>query len=179
MITPIPGYEQYYGATKDGRVYSFNYAKSGKTKELAQSSLFNKTRENKTMYKRAKMYFINKSSPTSIHRIIALTFVENPNPEKYNQVNHIDGDKGNNNSSNLEWVDNSMNQKHAFETGLRVYHKGEKHHGAILTENDVREIREKLKKSYRGILIDLAKEYGVTNYTIFDIRKGKSWRWLK
>lgn len=177
MITPIPGYEQYYGATKDGRVYSFNYAKSGKTKELAQSSLFDKRRSNTTMYKRAKMYFINKNTPTAIHRIIAMTFVENPN--NLNMVNHIDGDKGNNNASNLEWVDNAGNQRHAFETGLRTYHRGEKHHGAKLTEKQVIEIRERLKDSYKGLQMVLAKEYGVSNYSICNIKTGKSWGWLK
>ena len=52
-----------------------------------------------------------------VHRIVALAFLNNPNglPE----VNHIDGDKSNNNVANLEWVSRSDNTKHAIKLGLR------------------------------------------------------------
>lgn len=47
----------------------------------------------------------------SIHRLVALSFIIN----QYNKsdVNHIDGDKSNNNVSNLEWVTKSENQIHS------------------------------------------------------------------
>lgn len=53
----------------------------------------------------------------SIHRLVALYFI--PNPENKSEVNHIDGDKSNNKASNLEWIDRNGNLKHAYETGLR------------------------------------------------------------
>ena len=53
----------------------------------------------------------------SIHRLVAMHFI--PNPNNLPQVNHIDGNTENNNVSNLEWCDNSHNQKHAYALGLK------------------------------------------------------------
>ena len=52
-----------------------------------------------------------------VHRLIALTHLENPNglPE----LNHKDGDKTNNSIDNLEWCTRSENLQHAWDTGLR------------------------------------------------------------
>lgn len=52
----------------------------------------------------------------SVHRIVAKTFI--PNPNNYPMVNHIDGDKSNNAVSNLEWCTAGHNTRHAYKTGL-------------------------------------------------------------
>ena len=44
-----------------------------------------------------------------VHRLVALTFI--PNPNHYPQVDHINRDRTDNNVSNLRWVDNSTNQR--------------------------------------------------------------------
>lgn len=51
-----------------------------------------------------------------LHRLIAITFIPNLHDKK--QVNHIDGNKLNNNIENLEWVTNQENQIHKIKTGL-------------------------------------------------------------
>jgi hypothetical protein len=56
-----------------------------------------------------------------LHRLVAITFI--PNLENKEQVNHIDGNKLNNNLENLEWVTNTENQIHKIKIGL---YKGEK-----------------------------------------------------
>lgn len=49
-----------------------------------------------------------------IHRLIALTFIDNPN--NYTVVNHIDGDKKNNVVENLEWTTQQGNMYHSYHT---------------------------------------------------------------
>lgn len=55
-----------------------------------------------------------------IHRLLALTFLEEPDcPVETLDVNHIDGIKANNAIENLEWATRSKNCFHAYSTGLR------------------------------------------------------------
>lgn len=53
-----------------------------------------------------------------LHRLIAITFVENTNPAEFKEVNHIDGDKQNNSFDNLEWCTKVYNHNHAWDSGL-------------------------------------------------------------
>ena len=58
-----------------------------------------------------------KKKQIKIHRMVAETFI--PNPENKPIVNHIDGDTHNFNKNNLEWVTAKENSLHAYNTGLR------------------------------------------------------------
>lgn len=61
----------------------------------------------------------------TVHRLVALTFLENPGNKP--AVNHKDGNKQNNNILNLEWVTVQENAAHAYRTGLaRAWNKDKK-----------------------------------------------------
>lgn len=51
-----------------------------------------------------------------VHRMVAQTFISNPKNKPY--VNHINGNRSDNNVENLEWVTPAENTQHAVATGL-------------------------------------------------------------
>jgi len=56
-----------------------------------------------------------------IHRLVGLHFI--PNPQNKPQINHKDANKHNNHVSNLEWVTQSENIRHAQSIGIMPYAK--------------------------------------------------------
>lgn len=72
-------------------------------------------------YERVCLFKMDRERRYRVHRLVAMAFI--PNPENLPQVNHIDGNKRNNNVSNLEWVTNEENMHHAKEHGLRAGHE--------------------------------------------------------
>lgn len=119
------------------------------------------------------LYFNSKSKWFSVHRLVAFVHVKN-NSTKFNVVNHIDGDKRNNDSINLEWTTSSLNKKHSFEIGTSTPTKSENVHRAILTIKDVKEIKRRLSNGEKGAKI--ARDFNVTSSNICAIKNGRSWR---
>lgn len=75
-----------------------------------------KTQADNKGYHRLRVTINRKKMSFKVHREVAKAFI--PNPNNLPQVNHKDGDKGNNSVSNLEWVTNKDNANHAIRNGL-------------------------------------------------------------
>jgi len=105
----------------------------------------------------------------SIHVLVARQFINNPDNKP--QINHIDGNKLNNNYLNLEWVTPKENSQHNIKLGLTTL--GSDNHHAKLSEEDVITIRDRLAKG--ELQKDIAKDFNVTQPTIsYIVTKGWS-----
>jgi hypothetical protein len=67
------------------------------------------------------------SKTYAVHRLVAQAFI--PPVDGKTIVNHIDGNKKNNNVENLEWVTHKENTAHAILNGLRDPHNVPKKYG--------------------------------------------------
>lgn len=160
-LIKIEGYDLYF-VSEDGKVYSDKY----KTRrELSQ-------RLNRKGYLYVNLCKNGKYKSVSVHRLVANAFLEK-DPDK-NQVNHIDGNKANNNVSNLEWTDRYENMQHAFRLGLNIAPKHEQHHAAKLREEDVAMIRDRFRKGEK--IVSISKSYPNVSYgCIKGVCSNKNW----
>ena len=67
-------------------------------------------------YKFVGLIINGRQKRMRVHRMVALAFIDNPDNKPY--VNHINGNRSDNNVENLEWVTPSENTQHAVDTGL-------------------------------------------------------------
>ena len=77
-------------------------------------------------YVRVRIYYNNSSAYKSIHRLVAIAFLQNI--DNLSVVNHKDGNKLNNKVSNLEWASYSDNINHAYIHNLRKVKYGDESH---------------------------------------------------
>lgn len=100
----------------------------------------------------------------SIHRLMAIHFIDNP--ENKPEVNHKDGIRDNNVLSNLEWMTKKENIKHSFDLNDRKR--------PLSSRFNDREI-EFIKKEYAESGLSIAKYCRIKNYKydcLYKIIKG-------
>ena len=97
MIKEIPGYDGYYADSETGDIYG----KTGvKLTDILKSGYY---------------YVRINGHPMKKHRLIALTFILNP--DNLPEVNHKDNDTSHNWADNLEWCTRAYNVQQQFKTG--------------------------------------------------------------
>lgn len=104
-----------------------------------------------------------------LHRVVALTFHPGKQNKLHNEVAHLDGNRANARADNLKWVSKLENHSHRFRHGTNG--AGERHPRAKLTASQVTEIRLR-----QGTARELARHYGVSRHTIYDIWQGNRWQ---
>lgn len=109
----IIGFEERYEISNLGRIRSIQTNHNKKQSIIRKQYIRSKT----CQYSYVQLWCKNKGKAFAVHRLVAIHFI--PNPAKKPMVNHLDGNKLNNNWDNLEWCTYFENHKHAFKTKLR------------------------------------------------------------
>lgn len=157
----IFNYENLYLISKKGEVYSI------RNKKILKPYCPNG-------YLQIELNKNGKHKKYLIHRLVAQTYL--PNKNDLPCVNHKDGNKLNNDVSNLEWCTYSENMIHASNHKL-LKAVGENQHSSKLKKEDVKYIKSVYKKgdlTYGSSA--LGKKFNVDHKTIFAIVNGKTWR---
>ena len=176
MLKTIKNYEGKYSVTKCGRVYS--HPKPFGTHQMTQGAYLNiATKDNgyKTVGLVGKSFYV--------HRLVASAYI--PNPQNKPTVNHIDGNKANNDVSNLEWATYSENEQHAWRTGLKVTTQKQRDGASkarkvfntkrrTLSNDDIHRIRKLHSEGHSTV--KLGKEYGMAYQAIQNIVKRLTYR---
>ena len=151
-----------YVVAKDGSVYNTKSGKKLKWK-IDTKGYYRVTISHKGVAKDAR-----------VHVLVAIAFVKNPKPDKYNVVHHLDDNKLNPYYKNLEWTDHKGNVRHAVENGRLNPAKCEKSGRAILTDKKVHKIC-KLMEDGNMTQREISKKLKVKEYLIHEIKLGHNW----
>lgn len=174
----VVGYEGYYQVSNLSRVMRIaGYVKYRGDKRWCNGRILT-PQDNGMGYYRVKLTVDNKPKAIMLHRIIAMAFIENP--KNYPCVNHKDGNKKNNNISNLEWCTQKYNILHARATGLVDLEKlrkatsatGKKTVKNICGWNSRKVINKRNGVIYPSVVAS-AKDYGINRRYLHDVLSGK------
>lgn len=157
----VKRYEKYYLISPTGSVYSI------RSKKLISPFV-------SSGYSQVELNVNGVATKHLVHRLVAEAYL--PNQSNFPCVNHKDGNKLNNDVSNLEWCTFKKNMEHACEHGL-LKTIGSNNPSSKLTEDDVKYIKSVYKKGdleYGSSA--LGKKFGVDHKAIWSIVNGATWR---
>jgi hypothetical protein len=157
---PVAGFEDYYAVSAYGEVYSYRLGRRLKSHHDADG------------YRRVGLWDGVKQRKYAVHRLVANAFHGHLRNALHSEVAHLDGNPANCDAANLKWVSKVENRSHRKRHGTES--SGERHGLAKLTELAVRHIR-----STRESRVELAGRYGVSPWTIDDVRRRRNWKHVR
>lgn len=110
------------------------------------------------------------------HRLVAIAFYGIPDNDKLTDVAHNDGNPRNNSVVNLRWTTHRDNQLDMRKHG--TMQDGEKCTTRKITEQEAKEIRDRVKSGPRGTQRKIAMEFGLSTAQVCRIANNTRWRWL-
>lgn len=163
-----------YAVSNHGRIASYkqNVLEDGK---LLEGSLT-------TGYRTLNLHRPGNKGTLYIHREMAKLFLKHGSP-KQKYVIHLNHDKTDNNVKNLRWATLEKMIDHQQDSPAKIAYKekqANRTEGLKLTASQVKRIKSTLSKKNRDVTIkQLAKNYGVSEMTIYRIKSGENWARIK
>ena len=166
----IPDYEGYYQISNLGRVKSLEKTLIICKRKCVYKPLIKKPHISKRGYWEIGICKNRLGVTKKIHRLIAISFIDNP--KNHPQINHIDGNKLNNNISNLEWVNNRENACHRVKssnytskyTGVSYFKRDNKWRSGIHVKGvSIRFGMFKTEEEAYQKRLEYEKEHGIDN----------------
>jgi hypothetical protein len=157
---PVPEFEGIYEVSSLGRIRRL------KSKQGTQAGKILAARPNRDGYPRVQL----NQTPRKIEKlthVLVLEVFRGPRPPGM-EACHDDGNPSNAALSNLRWdtpVSNAADRERHGNTS-----HGERHPGARLTEVEVRAIKATTDSQRK-----IARDYGITQQTVSDIKRGRRW----
>lgn len=166
----INGYEGMYQVSNKGRIRGLDriiVQRDGKKQNIRGKIIAIGIKNNG--YYMGQICSNGKMVNFTVHRLMALAFI--PKVDGKDFVNHIDGNRANNDINNLEWVSRSENCRHGFERAIKENRKY--NNQQRFTKEDIIKIRTMQKSKIT--MVQIAKEFNTKSGTIGDIVHRKIW----
>lgn len=161
----IPDYECLYQASNFGRIRSLNRIDNCNKPRIGKILKFFKS---KNGYFQVWLSKNGKAHIFLVHKLIAKTFLENPH--NYLYINHIDGNKSNNNVDNLEWCTQSHNVNESYRLGLQKKQYGKDNcHSKKINQYD---LNNNFIKTWNSFM-DIERYYGFNHSNLQKVCVGK------
>ena len=141
----------------------YQIASSGRVKNLKTGRIL-KTVVTKCGYEMVILCKNCKTKGLTVHRLLGIHFIPNGNPDVFTVINHKDGNKLNNQLTNLEWCTPASNIQHAYANGL-VGMGYKKVHKLNIITGEILTTYESLKAA--------AKDVGISESSICSALKGR------
>ena len=176
---PIEGYESLYEVSNLGTIRSVDhFGSNGVSTILYKGKPLKPFLDGRGYYVQVTLCKgKHHKQKVLVHRLVAKAFV--PNPNNLPEVNHKDGNKLNNEASNLEWVTSKQNKDHAYALGLydtpkfrhRVSPKTAMkipYNGGLLTLRQIASIENKTYKQVHKKYVESARRLNGSGKKIRD-----------
>jgi len=165
---PVVGFDGLYRVSNSGVIFSVSRVVVGKKKQTVSGRAI-RQQDNGNGYKTVRLWRDGKEYNRYVHRLVLESFA---GPSCGLDCCHNDGDRNNNELSNLRWDTRSNNHMDKLSHGTMA--NGEKARAAKLTVEDVLLIRARIASGEEQKAI--ANDFGIKQPSVSDIATRRTWK---